>query len=121
MTSWVRWIHWYYVDPELTDAFTLHFNFHVFFHLQIQLHHLSFTFNFVFFVQLVQLLLKSSQDKRFVCEAAESALIALTSSVSPLLLLPKLEPHIKNRNPRIRAKASMCISRTVLRMVRSLG
>ncbi|KAI3474871.1 hypothetical protein Pfo_030182 [Paulownia fortunei] len=65
---------------------------------------------------LVQLLLKSSQDKKFVCEAAESALIALTSSVSPLLLLPKLHPYIKNRNPRIRAKASVCISRSVQRL-----
>ncbi|EPS73283.1 hypothetical protein M569_01470 [Genlisea aurea] len=65
---------------------------------------------------LVQLLLKSSQDKKFVCEAAESALITLTSSVSPLLLLPKLQPYIKDRNPRIRAKASMCISRSVPRL-----
>ncbi|CAA0820205.1 ARM repeat superfamily protein [Striga hermonthica] len=62
---------------------------------------------------LVQLLLKASQDKKFVCEAAESALKSLTSSVSPLLLLPKLQPYIKNRNPRIRAKASVCISRSV--------
>ncbi|KAL3636619.1 hypothetical protein CASFOL_018918 [Castilleja foliolosa] len=67
-------------------------------------------------VKLVQLLLKSSQDKKFVCEAAESALIALTSWVSPLLLLPKLQPYIKNRNPRIRAKASLCISRCVQRL-----
>lgn len=65
---------------------------------------------------LVQLLLKASQDKKFVCEAAEGALIALTSSVSPLLLLPKLQPYVKNRNPRIRAKASMCISRSVPRL-----
>ncbi|XP_075515129.1 uncharacterized protein LOC142549831 [Primulina tabacum] len=65
---------------------------------------------------LVQLLLKSSQDKRFVCEAAESALITMTNWVSPLVLLPKLQPHIKNRNPRIRAKASLCISRSVPRL-----
>ncbi|XP_073296113.1 uncharacterized protein [Primulina huaijiensis] len=65
---------------------------------------------------LVQLLLKSSQDKRFVCEAAESALITMTKWVSPLVLLPKLQPHIKNRNPRIRAKASLCISRSVPRL-----
>ncbi|KAL2528882.1 ARM repeat superfamily protein [Forsythia ovata] len=65
---------------------------------------------------LVQLLLKSSQDKRFVCEAAERALIALTTWVSPLLLLPKLHPYIKNRNPRIRAKASMCFCRSVPRL-----
>lgn len=63
---------------------------------------------------LVQLLLKSSQDKRFVCEAAEKALIAMTTWVSPVLLLPKLQPCLKNRNPRIRAKASMCFCRSVL-------
>ncbi|KAG8366864.1 hypothetical protein BUALT_Bualt16G0012300 [Buddleja alternifolia] len=65
---------------------------------------------------LVQLLLKSSQDKRFVCEAAESALMALTNWVSAPLLLPKLQPYIKHKNPRIRAKASMCISRSVPRL-----
>ncbi|XP_002517350.2 uncharacterized protein LOC8269321 [Ricinus communis] len=65
---------------------------------------------------LVQLLLKSSQDKRFVCEAAERALIAMTNWVSPSLLLPKLQPYFKNRNPRIRAKASMCFARSVPRL-----
>ncbi|KDO66236.1 hypothetical protein CISIN_1g020553mg [Citrus sinensis] len=65
---------------------------------------------------LVQLLLKSSQDKRFVCEAAEKALVAMTTWVSPILLLPKLQPYLKNRNPRIRAKASMCFSRSVPRL-----
>ncbi|XP_071731103.1 uncharacterized protein [Rutidosis leptorrhynchoides] len=65
---------------------------------------------------LVVLLLKSSQDKRFVCEAAEKALINLTISVSPVLLLPKVQPYLKNRNPRIRAKASMCVSRIVPRL-----
>ncbi|KAG6659461.1 hypothetical protein I3843_03G033400 [Carya illinoinensis] len=62
---------------------------------------------------LTQLLLKSSQDKRFVCEAAERALVAMTKWVSPVLLLPKLQPYLKNRNPRIRAKASMCFCRSV--------
>ncbi|EOY02354.1 hypothetical protein QUC31_018212 [Theobroma cacao] len=65
---------------------------------------------------LVQLLLKSSQDKRFVCEAAERALEAMTTSVSPMSLLPKLQPYLKNRNPRIRAKASMCFCRSVPRL-----
>ncbi|XVF16446.1 hypothetical protein REPUB_Repub10bG0031400 [Reevesia pubescens] len=65
---------------------------------------------------LLQLLLKSSQDKRFVCEAAVRALEALTTSVSPMSLLPKLQPYLKNRNPRIRAKASMCFSRCVPRL-----
>ncbi|CAK9160166.1 unnamed protein product [Ilex paraguariensis] len=65
---------------------------------------------------LVQLLLKSSQDKRFVCEAAERSLIAMTTWVSPNLLLPKLQPYLKNRNPRIRAKASMCFCKSVPRL-----
>ena len=71
-------------------------------------------------VQLLQLLLKSSQDKRFVCEAAEKALVAMTTSFSPELLLPKLEPYLKHRNPRIRAKASTCFCRSVQRLVRIL-
>ncbi|KAF3642240.1 putative homeobox-leucine zipper protein HAT5-like [Capsicum annuum] len=56
---------------------------------------------------LVQLLWKSSQDKRFVCEAAEKALISMPTWVSPVLLLPKLQPYLNNKNPRIRAKASI--------------
>ncbi|XP_066363355.1 uncharacterized protein [Miscanthus floridulus] len=62
---------------------------------------------------LVQLFLKASQDKRFVCEAAEAALISMTSWISPLLLLPRMQPYLKNRNPRIRAKASVCFSKSV--------
>ncbi|KAL3526038.1 hypothetical protein ACH5RR_014410 [Cinchona calisaya] len=65
---------------------------------------------------LVQLLLKSSQDKRFVCEAAERTLISMTTWISPVTLLPKLQPYLKNRNPRIRAKAAMCFSRSVPRL-----
>ncbi|KAL6661870.1 hypothetical protein ACP70R_001259 [Stipagrostis hirtigluma subsp. patula] len=62
---------------------------------------------------LVQLFLKASQDKRFVCEAAEAALISMTSWISPSLLLPRMQPYLKNRNPRIRAKASVCFSKSV--------
>eukprot|EP01018_Ginkgo_biloba_P007287 Gb_22435 [translate_table: standard] len=65
---------------------------------------------------LLQLLLKASQDKRFVCEAAERALIMMTTWLSPDLLLQKLQPYVKHRNPRIRAKASMCICRSVPRL-----
>lgn len=65
---------------------------------------------------LVQLLLKSSQDKRFVCEAAERALISMTTWVSPTLLLSKLQPYLKHKSPRVRAKASMCFSRSVTQM-----
>ncbi|RCV32024.1 hypothetical protein SETIT_6G225000v2 [Setaria italica] len=65
---------------------------------------------------LVQLFLKASQDKRFVCEAAEAALISLTSWISPSVLLPRMQPYLKNRNPRIRAKASVCFSKSVPRL-----
>ncbi|VYS57815.1 unnamed protein product [Arabidopsis thaliana] len=65
---------------------------------------------------LTQLLLKSSQDKRFVYEAAERALVAMTTHVSPALLLPKLRPCLKNKSPRIRAKASACFSGCVPRL-----
>lgn len=72
---------------------------------------------FIWSMQLVQLLLKASQDKRFVCEAAEKALISMTIWISPISLLPKLQPCLKNKNPRIRAKASMCFSRSVPQLV----
>lgn len=67
-------------------------------------------------VMLVPLLLKASQDKRFVCDAAESALIAMATWISPSLLLPKLLVCLKNKNPRIRAKSSTCFSRSVPRL-----
>ncbi|KAF3327665.1 hypothetical protein FCM35_KLT07783 [Carex littledalei] len=62
---------------------------------------------------LVQLFLRSSQDKKFVCEAAEAALINMTNRVSPSILLPKLEAYLKHKNPRVRAKACMCFGRSV--------
>ncbi|RDX65057.1 hypothetical protein CR513_56317, partial [Mucuna pruriens] len=62
---------------------------------------------------LVQLLLKSSQDKLFVCEATERDLISMTTWTSLISLLPKLQPYLKDKNPRIRANASMCFSRSV--------
>lgn len=65
---------------------------------------------------LAQLLLKSSQDKRFVCEAAEKALVAMTAHISPSLLLSKLQPYLKHKSPRIRAKTSMCFCRCVPRL-----
>ncbi|CAN6448674.1 unnamed protein product [Victoria cruziana] len=65
---------------------------------------------------LVQLLLKSSQDKRFVCDAAERTLITMTTCLSPTVLLPKLQPYLQHKNPRIRAKTLACISRSVPRL-----
>ncbi|GMH20047.1 hypothetical protein Nepgr_021888 [Nepenthes gracilis] len=65
---------------------------------------------------LLQLLLKASQDKRFVCEEAEKALNAMVQSVSTLPLLPKLQTCVSHSNPRVRAKAAISISNCVSKM-----
>jgi len=68
--------------------------------------------------QLLQLLLKASQDKRFVCEEADKALNAMVKSMTPLPLLNKLRPYVRHINPRIRAKAAITISNSVSKMVK---
>jgi hypothetical protein len=45
---------------------------------------------------LLQLLLKDSQDKDFACEAVDKALIMTTTTISPNLLLQKLELYVKH-------------------------
>ncbi|KAJ6897891.1 hypothetical protein NC652_024652 [Populus alba x Populus x berolinensis] len=65
---------------------------------------------------LLQLLLKASQDKRFVCEEADKALNAMVKSMTPLPLLNKLRPYVRHINPRIRAKAAITISNSVSKM-----
>ncbi|KAH8933874.1 hypothetical protein BDL97_18G053300 [Sphagnum fallax] len=65
---------------------------------------------------LLQLLLKASQDKRFVCEEAERTLTGMTTSISPQPMLQKLQPYISHRNPRVRAKAAMCMYQSVSRL-----
>lgn len=70
-------------------------------------------------LQLLQLLLKASQDKRFVCEEAEKALVAMTTWISPNPMLQKLQPYVTHFNPRVRAKASMCVYNSVSRLVRT--
>jgi hypothetical protein len=67
--------------------------------------------------QLLQLLLKASQDKRFVCEEADKALSAMVGSMNPLHLLNKLRAYASHANPRIRAKAVISISNCVSKMV----
>lgn len=67
--------------------------------------------------QLLQLLLKSSQDKRFVCEEADKALNAMVGSMKPLPLLNKLRAYVSHANLRIRAKAAIYISNCVSKMV----
>ncbi|KAA0049497.1 hypothetical protein IC582_012840 [Cucumis melo] len=65
---------------------------------------------------LLQLLLKASQDKKFVCEEADKALKALVQSMTPLPLLQKLRPYVSHSNLRVRAKAAIPISNCVSKM-----
>ncbi|KAJ6688948.1 hypothetical protein OIU85_005374 [Salix viminalis] len=65
---------------------------------------------------LLQLLLKASQDKKFVCEEADKALNAMVQSMTPLPLLNKLKPYVSHVNLRIRAKAAISISNFVSKM-----
>lgn len=68
-------------------------------------------------LQLLQLLLKASQDKRFVCEEAEKALEKMAISTSPLPLLKKLQSYVHHANLRVRAKAAVAMSKCVSKMV----
>ncbi|KAL2229759.1 crescerin-1 [Sesamum indicum] len=65
---------------------------------------------------LLQLLLKASQDKKFVCEEADRALLAMGEVMSPLPLLHKLGLYAGHTNLRVRAKAAISISNCVSRM-----
>ncbi|XP_008801091.3 uncharacterized protein LOC103715289 [Phoenix dactylifera] len=65
---------------------------------------------------LLQLLLKASQDKRFVCEEAEKSLEKMAVSVPPLPLLKKLQSYVNHSNLRVRAKAAVAISKCVSKM-----
>ncbi|CAD6235092.1 unnamed protein product [Miscanthus lutarioriparius] len=65
---------------------------------------------------LLQLLLKASQDKRFVCEEAEKAMRAMATSMPPLPLLKKLKAYVHHANLRVRAKAAVAISHCAARM-----
>ncbi|CAK7333201.1 unnamed protein product [Dovyalis caffra] len=65
---------------------------------------------------LLQLLLKASQDKKFVCEEADKTLNAMVKSMTPLPLLNKLKSYVSHVNPRVRAKAAISISNSVSKM-----
>eukprot|EP00250_Pteridium_aquilinum_P014549 c22056_g1_i1 orf=447-1631(-) len=74
---------------------------------------------------LLQLLLKASQDKKFVCEEAERSLEVMTACLPPASLLVQLQPFVTHRNPRVRAKAVSCLYRSVAKLgsesIRSFG
>lgn len=65
---------------------------------------------------LLQLLLKASQDKKFVCEEAEKALKIMVDSIAPLPMLQKLRVYGTHVNPRVRAKAAFSLSQCVSKM-----
>lgn len=65
---------------------------------------------------LLQLLLKASQDKRFVCEEAEKAMRAMAASMPPLPLLKKFKSYVHHANLRVRAKAAVAMSHCTSRM-----
>ncbi|KAK2984421.1 hypothetical protein RJ640_014827 [Escallonia rubra] len=65
---------------------------------------------------LLQLLLKASQDKKFVCEEADRALNTMVVSMTPLPLLHKLRASASHANPRIRAKAATSVSHCLSKM-----
>ncbi|KAF3795789.1 Fam179b protein [Nymphaea thermarum] len=65
---------------------------------------------------LLQLLLKASQDKRFVCEEAEMTLNAMVKSSPALPLLRKLEHYVNHSNLRVRAKAAVSISNCIAKL-----
>ncbi|CAH2078961.1 unnamed protein product [Thlaspi arvense] len=65
---------------------------------------------------LLQLLMKASQDKKFVCEEADKALNTMVNSVARLPLLRKLKTYVRHSNPRVRAKAAVSTSNCVSKM-----
>nr|KJB28611.1 hypothetical protein B456_005G060500 [Gossypium raimondii] len=69
---------------------------------------------------LLQLLLKASQDKKFVCEEADKSLTAMVNSIAALPLLQKLRGFVNHGNLRVRAKAAVSISNSVYKMVKLL-
>lgn len=65
---------------------------------------------------LLQLLLKASQDKRFVCEEADRALCSMVGCMTPLPMLQKLRVYVSHKNLRVRAKAAVSLSNCVSKM-----
>ncbi|KAK6153217.1 hypothetical protein DH2020_012856 [Rehmannia glutinosa] len=70
---------------------------------------------------LLQLLLKACQDKKFVCEEADKALLAMVEAMAPLALLHKLSAYVGHSNLRVRAKAAISISKMDLKGMEEFG
>ncbi|KAH6783053.1 hypothetical protein C2S52_008012 [Perilla frutescens var. hirtella] len=65
---------------------------------------------------LLQLLLKASQEKKFICEEADRALLSMVNSMAPLSLFQKLGAYVGHSNFRVRAKAAVSIYYCVSKM-----
>lgn len=66
---------------------------------------------------MLQLLLKASQDKKFVCEEAERTLKTMVVSTASIPLLHKVKVYVKHGNMRVRAKAAVSVAQCVSKMV----
>ncbi|GJX70032.1 TOG array regulator of axonemal microtubules protein 1 [Tanacetum coccineum] len=66
---------------------------------------------------MLQLLLKASQDKKFVCEEAERTLKTMVVSTASIPLLYKVKVYAKHGNMRVRAKAVVSIAQCVSKML----
>lgn len=61
--------------------------------------------------------MKSSQDKKFVCDTADEALRVMTVNLSPAPLLEKLLPFTTHKSQRVRARAIGAVYGSLVRMV----
>nr|GEV18476.1 retrovirus-related Pol polyprotein from transposon TNT 1-94 [Tanacetum cinerariifolium] len=66
---------------------------------------------------MLQLLLKASQDKKFVCEEAERTLMTMVVSTASIPLLHKVKVYAKHGNMRVRAKVVVSVAQCVSKMV----
>ncbi|KAK7244723.1 hypothetical protein RIF29_39549 [Crotalaria pallida] len=66
--------------------------------------------------KLLQLLLKASQDKKFVSEEADRALGIIVGSMTHLPLLQKLMAYVSHKNLRVGAKAAVSLTNCVSKM-----
>ncbi|GKA61144.1 TOG array regulator of axonemal microtubules protein 1 [Tanacetum coccineum] len=67
-------------------------------------------------IMMLQLLLKASQDKKFVCEEAERTLKTMVVSTTSIPLLYKVKVYATHGNMRVRAKAVVSIAQCVSKM-----
>ncbi|KAK7290504.1 hypothetical protein RIF29_04969 [Crotalaria pallida] len=66
---------------------------------------------------LFQLLLKASQDKKFVGEEADRALGIMVGSMTPLPFIQKLRAYVSHKNLRVGAKAVVSLTNCVSKMM----